>query len=220
VDATLREQILAAARCLGAEKFNRLVDSVDQVRAAGRLRYWQEEFLANLENIGIVVAGPTEFIAVFDQAPLMPRFVTREEFFTRANYWYYLGGAPIPDEWIAEAWEQVPEFRDNVTYEFVREASKVGELDAIQASLERLGRILPLGRVVEIYEKVRQDSPHRESEFRPTFERLFGDRMSSFPEPLEREEVVEALQGFGLDRATAVELMAEDPDEPDGEIPF
>jgi hypothetical protein len=222
MDATQRERILTVARSLGPEKFNRLVSSVGQVRALGRLRYWQEELIANLSGAaGPAISGPSDFIAVFENADLMPeppRVVTREEFFAEPNYWYYLGGAPIPDEWITEAWEQLPEFRDNISYEFEREASKVGDLDAIQSSLEFLDRILPLHRMVEIYEKVRARSPHRESEFRPTFERVFGERMSAFPTPSPREEVVDALKAFGFDETTAAELMGEEP--PRDDIPY
>jgi hypothetical protein len=224
VDATRREQILAAARRLGPEKFNRLVSSVGQVRALGRLRYWQEDLIAKLSGtVGSAISGPSDFIAVFDKAQLMPeppRVITREEFFARPNYWYYLGGAPIPDQWIAEAWEQLPEFRDNISHEFEQEASKVGELDAVQSSLEFLDRILPLHRMVEIYEKVRARSPHRETEFRPTFERVFGERMSAFPTPLPREDVVETLKAFGFDEATALELMGgEQSDETGPSVP-
>jgi hypothetical protein len=110
--------------------------------------------------------------------------MTRDDFFAHPSYWYYLGGQPIPDGWIADAWEELTEFRNNITYEFVREASKVGDLDAVQSSLEFLDRILPLRRMVEIYERVRARSPHREAEFRPTFVRVFGERMTAFPAPL------------------------------------
>lgn len=109
---------------------------------------------------------------------------TREEFFAQPSYWYYLGGQPVPGEWVADAWEELPEFRDNVTYEFVREASKNGDMECVQPSLDFLARILPLARMVQIYERVRASSPHRELEFRPTFKRVFGERMASFPDPL------------------------------------
>jgi hypothetical protein len=230
VDATRREQILAAARLLGPEKFNRLVSSVGQVRTLGRLRYWQEDLIAKLSDAAKnAISGPSDFIAVFDNAELMPEpppVVTREEFFARPNYWYYLGGAPIPDQWIAEAWEQLPEFRENVTYEFVREASKNGDLSCIQSSLEFLAGILPLSRMVEVYERVRDESPHRESEFRPTFERVFGERMPEFPASLSREQVIGALAAFGFDEVTALALMGETQSENTGpsysgeDIPF
>jgi hypothetical protein len=230
VDATWREQILAAARLLGPEKFNRLVGSVAAVRSLGRLRYWQEDLIARILTTGEpITLGANDFVDVFDGAQLMPeppRVVTKEEFFARPNYWYYLGGAPIPDQWIAEAWEQLPEFRENLTYEFEREASKVGDLNAIQSSLEFLDRVLPLGRMVEIYDKVRARSPHREAEFRPTFQRVFAERMSAFPASLSREDVIGALTADGCDQATALELLGESrsesarPSRSEEDIPF
>lgn len=123
---------------------------------------------------------------------------TREEFFARPNYWYYLGGQPVPDEWIAAAWEELPEFRDNVTYEFVREASKVGDIGGLADSLRFLDGILPLHRMVEVYERVRARSPDREPEFRPTFERVFGERMSAFPTPLPLREYEGPSYPFGV----------------------
>jgi hypothetical protein len=110
--------------------------------------------------------------------------MTREEFFARPNYWYYLGGQPVPDEWIAQAWEEIPEFRENITYGISREASKIGELEECESELEYLDGILPLHRMIEIYERVKACAPNREPEFRPTFQRVFGDRMSAFPAPL------------------------------------
>ncbi len=82
VDTTRREQILAAAQLLGPEKFNGLVGSVGQVRALGRLRYWQEDLIAKLSGTGEpVILGASEFIAIFDGAQLLPeppRVVTGE----------------------------------------------------------------------------------------------------------------------------------------------
>ncbi len=124
--------------------------------------------------------------------------MTREDFFADPNYWYYCGGHPVSDEWIAEAWEQIPAFRDNVTYEFVREASKNGDIDMLVSSLEFLDRILPLHRMVEVYERVRARSPHREPEFRPTFERVFGERMSAFPVSLPVCEDEEWAYPYGV----------------------
>ncbi|MDY3554541.1 hypothetical protein R5W24_003665 [Gemmata sp. JC717] len=202
MDASQRERILTAARVLGPEGLNSLIKSVRQVRAHGRLRYWQEELIARLAGFNAPpVTNAEDFIAVFGEAEAMPeppRVVTREEFFARPNYWYYLGGAPIPDEWIVAAWEQLPEFRDNVTYEFVREASKNGDLYCVQSSLEFLAGILPLTRMVEVYEQVRARSPHRESEFRPAFERVFGEKMETFPAPLPPQPFEEPQYPYGV----------------------
>ncbi len=81
--------------------------------------------------------------------------MTREEFFARPNFYYYLGGQPVPNEWIAQAWEEIPEFRDNITYGITREACKVGGLDGCKSELEFLDSILPLHRMVEIYDCAR-----------------------------------------------------------------
>jgi hypothetical protein len=123
---------------------------------------------------------------------------TREEFFARPNYWYYLGGQPIPDEWIAAAWEELPEFRENLTYEFVREASKVGDIGGLAHSLRFLDSVLPLHRMVEVFERVRARSPDREPEFRPTFERVFGERMAAFPPPLPPSEYEGPAYPYGV----------------------
>jgi len=214
LDASQCDCLLAAARCLGPEQFNKLVRSVDEVRTRGRLRFWQEQLLAQLPGVPEqAITRPDEFIAVFSGAEPLPEpvpVVTKEEFFARPNYWYYLGGAPIPDEWITEAWEQLPGFRDNVTYEFEREASKNGDIGCLRTSLEFLDRILPLHRMVEIYERVRERSPNREPEFRPTFERIFGTRMSAFPEPLPQQDWGEPHYPYGV------------PDGPsnDDDVPF
>jgi hypothetical protein len=215
MDAEQRERILAAARAVGPERFNRLVGSVGQVRARGRLRFWQEEVLARLATgSDPPITDPTDFIAVFDGAPLLPvppPVVTRDEFLEDPNSYYYLGGAVIPDEWIALAWETVPEFRDNVSYAFVREASKVGDLNWSEGHLGFLARILPLTRLVELYERVRAGSPHREPEFRPTFERVFGERMAALPSRLTKREIIAALG-----EVLAVELgVPEDDEYPD-----
>jgi hypothetical protein len=64
-----REEILAAARGLGPEDYNRLVESAALSRPVGRLRYWQEELLARLP-VGKV--SFEEFVAAFEGAPKLP----------------------------------------------------------------------------------------------------------------------------------------------------
>ncbi len=191
MDAPQREHILAAARALGPKRFNALVESVGQVLTRGRLRYWQEEEIARLAGFTVPpITNAGDFTAVFGDAELLPEplpEITREEFFARPNYWYYLRGSVIPDAWIAEAWEQLPKFRDSVTYEFVREASKNGDLYCLESSLKFLAGILPLTRMVEVYGQVRAKSPNREPEFRPTFQRVFGEKMVAFPNSLSSE---------------------------------
>jgi uncharacterized protein (TIGR02996 family) len=210
-----RELILDAARALGPERFNRLIDSIRQVRARGRLRFWQEELMDRLAPDGKpLLTGPDDFIAVFDGVeplPVTPPVITQEEFLQNPSHYYYGGGAKIEEEWIAHAWETVPEFRENVSYEFAREASKVGGLDGCRSHLEFLDRILPLRGLVELYERVRAESPHREPEFRPTFSRVFKERMAAFPPPFTKREIIAAL-GEELARELGVQ---DDPAYPD-----
>lgn len=82
-----REAILVAARGLGAEDFNRLVESAGMSRYVGRLRYWQEELLGRLA--GVAPVSFAEFVEAFDGAKRMP--VPRSAAKSDAN------GAPEPD---------------------------------------------------------------------------------------------------------------------------
>jgi hypothetical protein len=107
--------------------------------------------------------------------------MTRDEFFDDPNAYYY-GEEAIPDEWIAEAWETVPEFRQNVTYGIKRYISK--GLDTDPGEIIGLARALPLRRMVELYQRLRDSLPWNEPAFRPAFERVFGGRMAAFPAPL------------------------------------
>ncbi len=69
----------------------------------------------------------------------------------------------------------------------------MGDLDHCRRHLQFLARILPLPRLIELYESVRAHAPHREPEFRPTFKRVIGKRMAVFPAPLRKSEIIEAL---------------------------
>jgi hypothetical protein len=70
MDPNKRERILRAVRDLGAEPFNRLVESVDRSRQHGRLRFWQEELLETLPGVGSV--SFMEFLDAFGDAVLIP----------------------------------------------------------------------------------------------------------------------------------------------------
>jgi hypothetical protein len=209
-----RQQILdRLVACIGPKAYNRLVDSQDATRSKGRLRFWQEELFRRFASeTGIAISSVEEFLRLFEgteRKSIPVPTLTKGDFFADPNRHYYLGGLPVPDGWIAEAWETIAEFRDNISYEFEREASKLGDLDGCRSHLEFLDRILPLHRMVELYERVRARSPHREQEFRPTFERVFGDRMSAFPEPLSPNEDEEPFERLKLGEKSD-----------DGAIPF
>jgi hypothetical protein len=206
-----REEFLAcAAQTLGPERFNRLVASAPGTREQGRFRFWQEQLLARLSaETGAPLPTVEEFLDAFEGAayqPIPKPPLTKAEFFSDPNQYLYSGEYDIPDEWFAEAWERDPYFRENVGYEYVREVSKNGSLEVLPG-LEHLARILPLSRMVELYRRIRDNSPHREIEFRPDFERIFGERMSAFPPMLRKREIIEAL---GQEAAEALGVLEDD----------
>lgn len=65
-----REQILAAARALPPEDYNKLVDIFPDASDIGRLRYWQEVLLERLLGVGPVTFN--EYIELFRRAKLRP----------------------------------------------------------------------------------------------------------------------------------------------------
>jgi hypothetical protein len=196
MDADLRERLLAAARALGPEAFNRLAGSVSEVRSRGRLRYWQENLLSRLSaDHGQVIASTTDFVAVFDGVDLIPiprPIVTRDDFLADPSR-HYAGEADIPPEWVRAAWDADTAFRQNVTYGLSREASKNGDLALAAGELAYLATALRDDQAVALYLAVRHHSPHREIEFRPAFARAFAVRMAVFPPPLTKREIVAAL---------------------------
>jgi hypothetical protein len=107
---------------------------------------------------------------------------TREEFFANPNRWLYASEPPIPDAWLAEAWETLPEFRDNQIYgHFVREVRKLGRVSDIEHGIAYLMNLLPLSRIVEIYERVKAEAQRYEAEYRPLFDKAMGEQASALP---------------------------------------
>jgi hypothetical protein len=72
-----------------------------------------------------------------------------------------------------------------------------------------MSAVLGTAQVVRLFEAIRDDSPHREVEFRPEFEAAFARHASSLPAALSRAEVIRKL---GLDEEAARELLGE-PEE-------
>jgi hypothetical protein len=112
--------------------------------------------------------------------------MTREEFLDDPNYHIFYCGTSVPDEWFVEAWETVPEFRENYSTTMAHDVSK--GLGLRSAQIEGLARLLALSRMVELYLCLRNNDPWREPEFRPAFEEVFGERMSAFPPELTEAE--------------------------------
>jgi hypothetical protein len=112
--------------------------------------------------------------------------MTRQEFLENPSAYFYKGES-IPDEWLVEAWESVPTFRENVLYGIERYISKGFDLQPDE--IAGLARVLPLPRMVELYQRLRDNLPLSEPAFRPAFEQVFGDRIAAFPTPLTEGEL-------------------------------
>lgn len=195
MDESQKQTVLTSTlELFGVDKYNRLISSVDETATRGSFRYWQNDLFAKLhEQIGLTINTVEEYVAIFRNAATATKDITFEEFLTDPNRYYYMEPVVIPPEWIVRAWEESVAFRENVTYEFSREARKNGDLHCLEDSLRHLISILPVSRSIEIYHAVRNESPHREYEFRPTFERILGKQISVFPAPLTNEQLVGRL---------------------------
>jgi hypothetical protein len=197
MDESSKQIVLKSVlKLFGVDKYNRLISSVDETTRRGSFRYWQNDLFAKLhEQIGLAINTVDDYVAIFRNAASATKDITFEEFLTDPNRYYYTEPVAIPNEWFVRAWEDSAAFRENVTYGFSREARKNGDLDSLGESLGHLIAILPTNRIIELYQAIRNESPHRESEFRPTFERILGKRISDFPPAFTNEELVGMLGG-------------------------
>lgn len=166
------------AEVLGAKPFNRLVESAQEVREKGRLRYWQEQLLQQAGPTGNALCDAEEFLRVFDGASLRalpPEPWDRGIFLTRIEKWPY-GGFPLdktPLEWMAAAWE-IDRIREEISGEMERTVSKTGELAYQPEYLQYLSKALSIDRQVELFLFIRDNGNQlREQGFRPGFERAF-----------------------------------------------
>src|SRR5438445_6100707 len=180
-----RQQILDRfVACVGPQAYNRLIDSRDATRSKGRLRFWQEKLFRRFnEEGGIEIATVEQFLQLFDEAERKHVSVpplTKEAFLADANgLWYSTRRDEIPLEWFAEAWRTIPFFRENLSYELKRYASKWGEMAAPDI-LTMLAQFLSRDEVVALYEYVR-DHAGREKEWRAEFEAAFPEQAVALP---------------------------------------
>ena len=136
------------------------------------------------------------------------------------NPWTFpaVDGCPDPPpEWVAAAWD-TEAVQESIAHDMARDVSKNGEMFCGSGFLAGLSAALSTPQVVRLFLKIRDWSPHRESEFRRQFEEGFAAHAAALPPPLTREQVISALGGFGFDEMTAAELMGEQP--PDDGIPY
>jgi hypothetical protein len=116
------------------------------------------------------------------------------------------GIADVPSDWAAAAWD-VDAVRSPLIDELQRGVSKLGALWLDEKQLAKMSEVLRTGQVVALYEALTNDSPHRESEFRGDFVRLFAKHASQLPPELTRDQIIERL---GVDEATAAGLLGEE----------
>jgi hypothetical protein len=217
MDAAKRKRLLArASEVLGAESFNRLVTSASETRAKGRLRFWQEELLAHLSaETDTLLVTIEEFLAVFEGAELLPipkkppRAVTKEEFLSDPVAIYLDSSVlSIPADWFRQAWDKEAEEPEKCLRKFViggiwHEANK-GCLPLIAGELRSLAAVLRADQWLRMYEDLREQEPHIESEIREEFVKVASASTAELPPPLTREEVVRLLGSEELARDLGV----------------
>jgi hypothetical protein len=197
MDASKQERIFNAAKSLGPETFNRLVNSVPDARKRDRLRFWQEEVLVKIAACtGEATLSRDDFLAAFKGEKPLPIELpplSHEDFLKDPLNFYWTRRADIAPEWITKAWDANAAFREGITYVFMHEVSKNGDLKPEIPHLRFLKKVLNSDQCIALYRAIRTHSPHRESEFRPAFEQVFGRRMVGFPAPLAGHEVIGEL---------------------------
>jgi hypothetical protein len=111
-----------------------------------------------------------------------------------------------PAEWAVAAWNLEAVY-DAIGGTMARNVSKIGALAWVTPSLLKMAAVLQTEQVVRLYERIRDRSPHRESEFRAEFEQSFSQHAAFLPPPLTRHQIIEKLQ---IDEETARRLLGED----------
>ena len=164
---------------LGWKAYNRLIESVPEVRERGRLRFWQERLLQQASQPGVDLSTADEFLRVFDGADSLPIPVpaepwTREVFLSQIEAFPYVAFPfdKTPTEWMAAAWE-IESIRSELSWDMARTVSKLGELFYTDEYLHYLSQSLPIPRQMELFHYIRNRSPTREKEFRLGFEQAF-----------------------------------------------
>jgi len=113
-----------------------------------------------------------------------------------------------PPDWVAAAWE-TPAVQDAIVGSIARDVSKCGELSfaCTDEFIARLAATLTTEQVVRFYHALRDESPHREAEFRTEFLAGFARHAAALPPALTWRALVAAIG----DDATAAELLGAEP---------
>lgn len=107
--------------------------------------------------------------------------MTKEDFLKDPSAAVLAMDGPMPPDWIEAAWRDA-RFRDNITHELVRSVSKNGDFFVASYWLEVLPKFLTSAEVVQLFERIRDESGRLEFEWRPEFERAFVSSVSILPQ--------------------------------------
>jgi hypothetical protein len=183
VEQSQRQQALDwAARTLDRAGFNRLVNAVPETRVRGRLRYWQEQVLAQLRlDTGVSLTTAAEYVAAFEGVPVqeLPP-PTREEFLVDPLACL---NATIDPTWIVEAYRTHSRFRDCVLDWVSESVSKMGDLGSASFWIGALAGRLNEAEVAQLYEAIRDRSRRLECEWREEFVTAFHMTADELPPP-------------------------------------
>lgn len=222
MNPTLRERILAAARDLGPEPFNQLIASVrDTRRTVAGLRFWQKELIADLVGFDSPpITTPAEFVAVFSGVRYLPTPTTLEPlslaaFWACPTFWYRQNGVHIRDEWIVEAWEQLPRFRRDLAAAFARIAGDEGGRHWLADHLEYLDAILARPHLLALRDAMLAEVPSLAGEVGLLFDRLFAKLTPSSP-----TAIVEVTELYRYSHPSPWHFAHNFGEDYDGDIPF
>jgi hypothetical protein len=88
----------------------------------------------------------------------------------------------VPAAWVSEAWQN-DKFRIEATDALARSVSKTGSLKAAGVWLRLLsGSVLSRDQVIDLYQRVRDESRRLEMEWRKEFEEAFAEHKDALPE--------------------------------------
>jgi len=177
-NTSLPEQL---AGLVGIESFNKFLRSLPKARDKGRLFEWQERFIANARNAGVLVPSQLpDLLAALADAPTLKFALTQQEF--AADPFKYWGHRDyeVPSAWL-DGVVSNPEVREDLFYALARSASKVGDFNLATEALATLSRTLSPNEAVDLYCYIRDTSERLEEEWRPGFEDAFPAAVALLP---------------------------------------
>ena len=185
-----REQLISQViNAIGAQQFNRCVESLSDTLQLGRLRYWQESLieraLPQLESdtrAYIAALGTFDaFTALFDGESRRPFAVTKDAFVARPIDYYDDTECKFDTDWLDAALSSV-EFREHLYGDIVVVlcvSTDWGDVAATRILLQHL----PTSLWVECYNYINHELAVPEGEWRGEFETMFPSASPHLPKP-------------------------------------